>query len=128
MAAQSRGVMGFWREPEGSVIQIERCGDEVCAKLVAISKTAPAQVDGFNPDKALRTRSLCGLQIGRGFHLNGPDKADGGRLYDPKSGRTYRGALSSEAGTLHLRGYVGLKAFGRTEDWIRTAEVKEPCR
>ncbi len=119
--AQSRsgGVMGDWREPEGSVIEIFTCGSDVCARMVAMSKQAPTPFDAKNPDPAARKHLLCGLQIGYGFHQSDPEHADGGRLYDPKTGKTYHGTMTAEGDQLHLRGYIGIKAFGRTEIWTR---------
>ena len=122
-ASASKGVVGTWREPGGSVLQVLPCGADVCAKLTGLSPSVPSKVDGLNPDPALKTRPLCGLQIGTGFHLTDPDHAKDGRLYDPKSGKTYHGAMTAEGDHLHLRGYLGLKAFGRTEEWTRTSEA-----
>lgn len=118
------GVLGFWRAPDSSVVHVEKCGQEICLTIVEISKTAPARIDGLNPDPRLKGRSLCGVQIGTAFHLDGEQKAEGGRLYDPKSGKTYKGLFSTQGNTLKLRGYVGIKAFGRSEEWTRTSEVK----
>ncbi len=122
------GVLGDWREPTGSVIEIFHCGADVCAKMVAISKQAPTQFDANNPDASARQHPLCGLQIGYGFHLSDPSHADGGRLYDPKSGKTYHGAMSAEGDQLHLRGYVGIKAFGKSETWTRVGPDSATCQ
>ncbi|MDP9040038.1 MAG: DUF2147 domain-containing protein [Acidobacteriota bacterium] len=121
------GVLGYWQEPEGSVIRIHPCGSAVCATLVVLSRASPVRLDSHNPDRALQHRPLCGLQIGQGFHLASPGKAEGGTLYDPKSGKTYRGAMTSQGDQLDLRGYIGFSVFGRTERWSRTAPV-EACR
>ena len=121
--AQQTGVLGYWKEPGGSVIHVEACGNEVCAVLASISPSAPARVDGQNPDVTLRGRSLCGLRLGEGFQLSTPTRAEGGRLYDPKSGRTYRGRMESHGDELSLRGYIGFSMLGRTEKWSRTSAV-----
>ena len=60
-----------------------------------------------------------GLEIGRGFRLTDPAHAEDGTLYDPKSGKTYHGVMESAGDKLKLRGYVGIKALGRTEVWTR---------
>lgn len=117
--------MGYWQEPGGSVLHIAPCGDAVCATLAKISKSAPGTVDHNNPDASLRDKPLCGLTIGTGFRLDGPDKAEDGKLYDPKSGKTYQGTMRSEGDVLHMRGYIGMKAFGRSEDWARTTAPEE---
>lgn len=115
--SQTNGILGRWAEPEGSTIVVERCGEFVCARLVGISKSAPAQVDGLNPNASLRNRPLCGLQIGTGFKPADLNNAADGKLYDPKSGKTYSGSMQRQGDQLALRGYVGLKVFGRTELW-----------
>jgi hypothetical protein len=35
--------------------------------------------------------------------------------------------MSSDDDLLELRGYVGLKLFGRTETWMRVHETPRPC-
>ena len=126
-AQTSSGILGDWRDPTGSVIEIFRCNSDVCARMVAISKTAPTQFDEKNPDPAARKHSLCGLQIGYGFHLTDPTHADSGKLYDPKSGKTYRGIMTADGNQLHLRGYIGIKAFGRSETWTRADRSAAVC-
>jgi uncharacterized protein (DUF2147 family) len=131
LAAQESGMLGFWKEPTGSVIHIDHCGPEngqaICATLVFVRPNAPTRVDSHNPDPTLHTRSLCGLRIGQDFHLASPGKAEGGTLYDPKSGKTYRGTMSSSGDQLNLRGYVGIPLFGRSETWTRTSPL-ETCK
>jgi len=126
-AQTSSGILGEWREPTGSVIQIFRCGTDVCARMVAISKQAPTQLDEKNPDPVARKHPLCGLQIGYAFKLTDPTHADGGRLYDPKSGKTYKGTMTADGNQLRLRGYIGIKAFGRSETWMRTDHSAATC-
>ena len=124
--AQESGVLGYWKEPQGSVIHVENCGKEVCATLVVISPSAPSRVDGKNPNAKLRQRPLCGLRIGEGFHMVSGDKAEGGTLYDPKSGKTYHGIMTAHGKEMDLRGYIGISVFGRTERWTR-AEREATC-
>lgn len=87
----------------------------------------PVRVDAKNPDPALRGRSLCGLVIGKDFESVNPSKAQGGKLYDPKSGKTYTGSMTREGGKLKLRGYVGIPLFGRTEIWSRAPDKIAAC-
>ena len=104
-----------------------RCGGDVCASVVAISKTAPATNDGNNPDASLRSRPICNLMIGSGFHPRDVNHAEDGRLYDPESGKTYKGSMTADGSTLNLRGYIGFKAFGRSETWTRTDASQVTC-
>lgn len=127
LLAQDKGVRGDWRTPGGAVVRVANCGSDVCATLLQLEPNAPTRFDTNNPDAALHTRKLCGLQIGYGFHLTDPAHAEDGHLYDPKSGKTYKGVMSSDGNTLDLRGYIGIKAFGRSEHWIRTSESTPTC-
>ena len=126
--AQTAGVLGDWREPGGSVIRIAACGQDICLRLIQLSPGETHTVDGLNPDPAKQTRPLCNLEIGSGFHLNGTDKAEDGSLYDPKSGKTYSGTMRADGDLLDMRGYVVVKAFGRTEQWTRVpGGLKTTC-
>jgi uncharacterized protein DUF2147 len=95
--------------------------------IVALPLEPHPSSDVRNPDRGLRKKPLCGLRIGAGFIERDSRHADGGHLYDPKSGHTYRGSMSSDGELLELRGYVGLKLFGRTETWMRVHEAPRPC-
>ena len=125
--AANAGVLGKWTSPNGSTIEVYPCGENVCAKLVAISKDAPSRLDARNPNAALRMRSLCGLEIGTHFHLTTPGMAEGGQLYDPESGKTYSGSMTRDGDKLKLRGYVGIALFGRTETWTSAQGNIESC-
>ena len=99
----------------------------MCAHLIQISPQAPTPFDIHDPDPAKRSQRLCGLRIGYDFQPTNPSHAEGGQLYDPRNGKTYHGEMTSEGDTLHLRGYVGLRMFGRTEDWTRISSLKTTC-
>ncbi|HEY1646781.1 MAG TPA: DUF2147 domain-containing protein [Terracidiphilus sp.] len=130
-AAQSSGVEGDWRDPTGSIIRIAPCGPHVCLWLVSLSPHAPSTTDVHNPEPGQRSRALCELEIGSGFTLRDPDHAAGGTLYDPKSGKTYHGAMTvertAEGSKLELRGYVGIPLFGASQTWTRVTEPVHAC-
>lgn len=111
------GVLGYWSTNAGSVLHIDRCDEDVCITIVRISHKAPGVIDGHNPDPSLRTRPICKMDIGTEFKLKDADHAVNGRIYGPESGKTYKSVLSSNGNTLSVRGYVGLKAFGRSQTW-----------
>lgn len=80
----------------------------------------PSRLDELNPDSALRSRPLRGLTILTGFVRDGDGTWHKGRIYDPNSGKTYRGTITPvDANTLKLRGFVGISLFGRTDTWRR---------
>jgi uncharacterized protein (DUF2147 family) len=121
------GLTGYWQEPSGAVIQIAPCAEGLCLMIVALSSGNHPHVDLHNPDVNLRGRPLCGLRIGRDFTQSDSQHADGGHLYDPKSGRTYSGSITAEGNTLELRGYFGIKWLGRTETWTRVGHAHPIC-
>jgi len=125
--AEPAGVLGDWRDPTGSVIRIDRCGADVCLWIAALSPAAPTTADIHNPDPGRRNHALCGLEIGSGFALHDSSHASGGWLYDPKSGKTYHGAISAEGEKLNLRGYVLVPLFGESQTWIQVREPVTSC-
>ncbi len=126
--AQSSSIVGDWKEPTGAVIAIEPCSSGLCLRLLSLSPHSPETTDIHNPNAALRGHALCNLEIGSQFHLSDATHAYGGMLYDPKSGKTYRGTMDAEGDSLHLRGYIGIPLFGRTEVWQRVSGKVTPCR
>jgi len=124
--AQTPTVLGYWREPGGSVILIDSCGHQLCVEIAKVAAGNHPIADARNPDPRLRERPLCGLRIGAGFVEVDPQHARGGHLYDPRNGRTYNGQMTADGNLLRLRGYVGLPMFGRTQTWIR-ASAPPPC-
>ena len=128
LSAQAAGVIGDWQDPTQSIIHIDRCGTDICLWLVALGPAAPSLVDIHNPEPPQRNRALCGLQIGSGFALLDTNHAAGGMLYDPKTGKTYRGKMTAEGAKLNLRGYVGIPLFGASETWTRHTGTVGPCK
>jgi uncharacterized protein (DUF2147 family) len=122
-SAETEAVRGYWREPSGAVLRIVRCGDRLCIEIASVSAGDHPDVDTHNPDPKLRGRALCGLRIGTGFIEKDAQHAEGGRLYDPKTGRTYRGSMTAQGDQLKLRGFVGIELFGRTEIWTRARQA-----
>lgn len=68
-------------------------------------------------------RILRNERIMSGFRADGGRYVDGS-IIDPKSGRTYSAVmnlLQDNSDRLYLRGYVGVRAFGRSQTWRRAA-------
>ena len=82
-------------------------------------------LDDKNPDPLLHNRFVLGLQILSGLKFQVKDKEwQGGRIYDPKTGKTYDCYAWFEEGTdkLSLKGYVvGIKWLGKSTEWTRTS-------
>lgn len=125
--AQTPTVLGYWREPGGSVIRVAPCSRQLCVEIARLPAGNHPVTDGHNPDPGLRNRPLCGLRIGAGFVEIDPQHARDGRLYDPRSGHTYSAEMTADGNFLHLRGYVGLRIFGRTQTWVRASQPRPTC-
>ncbi|MDA8088641.1 MAG: DUF2147 domain-containing protein, partial [Nitrospiraceae bacterium] len=103
-------------------IEFYRSGNMFLGRLAWLrqpndEKGRPA-VDENNPDPRLRKQPILGLVIIHAVYTGGDSWK--GRVYDPDSGKTYNCLISLKgAGTLKLRGYLGLSIFGRTETWTR---------
>ena len=103
--ARDVGVMGVWHSKDGAKIEVHSCGSEVCVKLVKLSDDATGHERcAIIRIKSLRQRPLVGLEIGQGFRLADAAHAEDGKLYDPKSGKTYHGTMTSDGDALNLRG------------------------
>ena len=131
-ATEGDGIGGVWNsEDKDARIEIFNCFDKVCGKIVWMDapyytvkdkegRPGDLKLDIKNPDPALRTRTILGLQIIRDFKFDGGNRWTGGRVYDPESGNTYRANMTLVTNNeLHLRGYIGISLFGRTTTWTR---------
>jgi uncharacterized protein (DUF2147 family) len=84
-------IAGRWMtEEKTAIVTVGPCGSNVCGRLTTLLKQPPSgpPVDSNNPDPALRRRPLEGLVILSGFADKGDDWR--GKIYDPKSGKTYK--------------------------------------
>lgn len=123
-AQNADSLVGQWyTEEERSVVEISRCGDFYCGKIVWLKypkdDAGKDKVDTKNPDEALRGRPLLGLQILNDFKYKGANEWDGGKIYDPKNGKTYSCKITHEGNTLKVRGFVGISLLGRTAVWTK---------
>jgi len=130
-------ILGPWlTEKKGAVIEIYECGDEqdreLCGRIVWLRK--PYTDDGRlkrdpkNPDASLRDRPLCGMEVFTGLKRADEDTWAFGRVYNPKDGNQYRAYLDADDdGTVHIRGYVGIPLFGKSEDWTRPEGIDIGC-
>ena len=131
-ATEGDGVVGVWNnEKKDARIEIFNCSDKMCGKIVWMDepyytlkdkegKPGDLKLDIRNPDPALRTRIILGLQILSDFTFAGGNRWTGGKVYDPESGNTYSGNMTLVSNNeLRLRGYIGISLFGRTTTWTR---------
>lgn len=121
-------ILGEWyTEEERSLVEISRCGDLYCGKIIWLKhpkdEAGNDKVDSKNPDGSLRNRPLMGLEILKNFRHTGSNEWEGGKIYDPRNGKTYSCKMTLEGDTLKVRGYVGVSLLGRTTVWTRKTAV-----
>ena len=120
----AQDILGLWHSGPESRVEIYACGDLLCGRIAELDEPLDAEgnpkLDTNNPDPALRSRPLLGMDLIAGFSPRGEGKWGGGTIYDPRDGKTYKCAMSlKEDGTLEVRGYVGVALFGKTVVWTR---------
>ncbi|MEW6586440.1 MAG: DUF2147 domain-containing protein [Nitrospirota bacterium] len=117
-------IVGQWyTDGEKSLVEIYKCEDLYCGKIVRLKNPKDEEgkdkVDKNNPDESLRSRRLLGLPIAWGFRANGDNTWEGGKIYDPRNGKTYSCKIKFEGNKLKVRGYIGFSLFGRTTTWTK---------
>lgn len=123
-AVSAQEVTGKWKLEDGTaIVEVYKDGDSFNGKIIWLQDPTEADgspvLDGNNPDKALRTRKVLGLNM-----LNGLKKSEGeysgGTIYDPGNGKTYYCSMKVEGDVLKVRGSLDKKGrLGRTMDWFR---------
>jgi uncharacterized protein (DUF2147 family) len=116
LAAES--IAGKWMTKErDSIIEIGRCGSAMCGKVLRVFKLGAdgkQMLDLHNPEAHLRGRPIEGIVVLTDFTDNGSDWR--GRIYDPKSGKSYKSFASRNPdGTLKVQGCIGF--ICRTLTW-----------
>jgi len=119
------GVLGLWlSEKKKVLVDIYRCEDELCGKIVWLAKpyykSGDFKRDRKNPDPALRDRGWCGIEVIQGLKAKGGDSWENGEFYFPKEGRTFDIDIEGRADAdLKIWVYLGLRLLGKSEIWTR---------
>ena len=121
--AHASSLAGVWNTgSEGGKVQIYRCGEALCGKIVDAARLRkdPDLRDVRNSNPKLRNRKLKGLVVLKNF-TGGPTEWSGGPVYDPETGDgASSGKLKLRAdGKLEVKGCVMM--FCRTKVWTRAS-------
>ena len=118
-------ILGKWyTDDKEDIIKIYKGGSQYFGKIVWMkepNENGQPKVDDNNPNPKLQNRPIMGLKLLWGFR-DDPDekKWTNGRIYDPKSGKTYDCYMWMEGNDLKIKGYVmGMKFLGRKTTWKR---------
>ena len=105
----------YWSPKKDAKIEIYKKGYLYFGKSVWVA--TPAK-DIKNPEKALQTREVLGIELLSSFSFK-DGIYSGGTIYDPESGKTYDCKMNLNGNILKVRGYIGISLFGRTENFER---------
>lgn len=123
-AQSANDIVGTWfnAEKDGK-IQVYKQGDAFFGKLSWLktpTRDGKARTDENNQDASQRNRPLLGIVLLRDFKHDGGNVWTGGKIYDPKNGKTYSCKMTlANRNQLDVRGYVGTPLLGRTTTWTR---------
>jgi uncharacterized protein (DUF2147 family) len=114
---------GTWLTQAGDAkVKVAKCGGALCGTVVWLRQpmdtdTGKPAVDSKNPNRALATRSIIGLQLFEGMRPDGANKWSG-RIYNADDGQSYESHISlASPDTLKVEGCVGSMCGG--ESWSR---------
>jgi len=121
--AQDASPTGLWLTQKGDArIQVTNCGPGICGKVVWLKdavdpQTGGPQTDDKNPNPALKTRPMIGVQLFIGMNPSGPGSW-AGRIYNADDGGTYESKVKLLSATqLNVEGCLG--AFCGGEIWTK---------
>ncbi|MCE6993169.1 DUF2147 domain-containing protein [Dyadobacter sp. CY323] len=120
-------ILGEWlSEEKDSRIEIYKVGSEYFGKLLWSenlfeSDGVTSRKDVQNTNEKLRTRNLHNVNILHDFVYE-DGLWDNGKMYDPKSGKTYNCLLKIRKKLLEVRSYIGIPLLGRSTYWERPAK------
>ena len=122
-SAFAEDIRGLWDAGE-SHIEIYSCGELLCGRIAhldePLDEDGKPELDKNNPEPALQSRPLLGMDLIAGFSRAGKRKWEDGTIYDPRDGKTYKCVIKLQRdGRLKVRGYVGVPLLGKTVVWTR---------
>jgi uncharacterized protein (DUF2147 family) len=103
------GPEGTWRTTNGKLtVKVAYCGEpRICATIVAmrrpLDKEGKPKVDHENPNPALRSRPVIGLEIMSGMKPDGANRWKG-TIYNADDGNSYAATARFEDQTLNVKG------------------------
>jgi uncharacterized protein (DUF2147 family) len=93
--ASAFDIDGVWEVEDGDAhVQIWPCGNSLCGDIVWLkapqNREGRPRLDDGNEDPRLRHRPLLGVELLEGFRRTAANRWEGGRIYNPRDGETYR--------------------------------------
>ncbi|MEQ1509214.1 MAG: DUF2147 domain-containing protein [Sphingopyxis sp.] len=115
-------IGGRWRtDDNNAIVTIAPCtvrSATMCGSITQLLNPTLARArDGNNPNAALRTRPILGLQMFSGLTRDGATWTGPG--YSPQDGRNFNATVTPHGNQLRVRGCVAI--FCRTVEWARVS-------
>ena len=131
-AQRSDAILGkWWNEEKDAQIEIYPCEGKFCGKIIFLKQpnfppddpkgmAGKPKTDRDNPEASKRERPLLGMDLVWGFAHGGENVWDGGFIYNPRDGKTYKCKMTLEnPDRLKVRGFIGVSLIGKTNMWTR---------
>ncbi|WBA42866.1 DUF2147 domain-containing protein [Hymenobacter canadensis] len=125
-AAAQTPPLGVWADDTGdSHIELYRCGEQLCGRLVWLRAPTDAngkpRLDEKHPTPERRTQLLQNLTVLQNLRYNAEtDRWEDGEIYDPENGRTYSCYVAAAGkDRLEVKGYIGFSLIGKAHYWQR---------
>lgn len=126
-AAADEQICGKWQTQEKNlIVQVYKEDNRFKAKIVWFndgdhSKEMEFWTDKNNPDPALRSRKILGLNVLENLVYDASSNSwEDGMIYDAKNGRHWNSsAYIDKSGLLKVKGYWHFKFIGKTMTFTR---------
>ena len=125
---EAHGYLGDWTIVDDetgeaqAVIRLATKGGTVEGRIVRVLPTEQYPTPSFtcgDCEGDYEGADLREIRLLWGLEWDG-ERLSGGRILDPQNDRTYRVAMNLEGpDRLRVRGYLGIRALGRTQIWRR---------
>ncbi|MCB1032859.1 MAG: DUF2147 domain-containing protein [Acidobacteria bacterium] len=137
LAAGAEDVLGLWAttptERGYAKVKVFEEGGKYFGEIIWLSKptyddsegpewAGKTKVDRKNPDKKMQSKPIIGLRIVKDMSFKGDGLWEGGTIYDPENGKTYKSKMTLDGDKLNVRGFIGFSLIGRTSQWTRVEE------
>lgn len=131
-AQDADALTGVWEPGHGKAkVKIDEIDGKFYGRIVWLKEpddpdTGEPKTDKNNPDESMRDVPLRGYRILKDFEYVGDGVWENGTIYDPEKGETYNCVITmKDDDTLEIRGYIGVKTFGRSDTWRRLKRKKK---
>lgn len=124
-------ILGRWITQKGDcIVEVYKQLNQFKAKVVWVndkgSKTSAAEwVDEKNPNKALRSRKIIGIEVLRNLKYNADDNEwQDGLIYDATSGKEWDSVVwLTKDNLLKVKGYFLVKFLSETHTFKRVNDI-----